>query len=262
MSQTINVGELFQTAHEDGVLSPQAMNALNVMDIGAQIQAGLGGGLENVSSSEVILVGVMPDDSGSIRFAGNSQLMRDGHNLVIESLIGAKQRDNVFIHTRYLNGFILNPFCLLGQAKKMDNKNYDPNKGTPLYDQAVVFYGTLLAEYQRYRNEGIAARTVSLIITDGHDEHSMKAEPKDVAAVVTDMLMTEDHIIAAMGIDDGRTDFRRIFQEMGIRNEWILTPKNTPTEIRKTFQTFSSSAVRASQSAASFSQTAGGGFGA
>jgi hypothetical protein len=48
---------------------------------------------------------------------------------------------------------------------------------------------------------------------------------------------------------------------MGIRDEWILTPGNTEKEIRACFQTYSQSAVKASQSAVSFSQTALGGFG-
>jgi Ca2+-binding EF-hand superfamily protein len=77
------------------------------------------------------------------------------------------------------------------------------------------------------------------------------------------MLRTEQHIIAAMGIDDGgKTDFHQVFRSMGIRDEWILTPGSTPSEIRKAFGTFSKSAVRASQTATSFSQTAAGGFGA
>jgi hypothetical protein len=73
--------------------------------------------------------------------------------------------------------------------------------------------------------------------------------------------MAENHIIAAMGIDDGRTDFRQVFQDMGIRDEWILTPGNSQKDIRNAFQVFSQSAVRASQSAGSFSQTSLGGFG-
>ena len=74
--------------------------------------------------------------------------------------------------------------------------------------------------------------------------------------------MTENHIIGAMGIDDGTTDFMHIFHEiMGIPEEWVLTPANTASEIRRAFNLFSQSAVRASQSAASFSQTASGGFG-
>ena len=62
-----------------------------------------------------------------------------------------------------------------------------------------------------------------------------------------------------MGISDGTTDFRAVFREMGIEDRWILTPGNNPSEIRKAFQVFSQSAVRASQ-AASFSQGAISGF--
>ena len=76
------------------------------------------------------------------------------------------------------------------------------------------------------------------------------------------MLMQETHIVAAMGIDDGGlTDFRSVFREMGFHDEWILTPANNPSDIRRAFQVFSQSAVRASQGAASFSQTAQGGSG-
>ena len=46
---------------------------------------------------------------------------------------------------------------------------------------------------------------------------------------------------------------------MGIEDRWILTPGNNPSEIRRAFQVFSQSAVRASQ-AASFSQGTVGGF--
>jgi hypothetical protein len=81
-----------------------------------------------------------------------------------------------------------------------------------------------------------------------------------VAALVADLERAESHIVAAMGISDGSTDFRRVFCEMGINDRWVLTPGNSPSEIRKAFQVFSQSAVRASQSA-SFSQTALGGFG-
>jgi hypothetical protein len=145
----------------------------------------------------------------------------------------------------------------------MDSQNYDPDKGTPLYDQTVVLLATVLAKYQEFENNGVACRTVTLILTDGADMHSIKQSPATVKRLVDDLLLTESHIIAAMGIDDeGHTDFRQVFEEMGIRPEWILTPGNTPSEIRKAFQVFSQSAVRASQGGASFSQTSVGGFSA
>lgn len=260
-SKTPDVSELFQSAQEEGHLSAESMKALTVVDVGAQIQAALGVPALDVQASDVILVTMMPDDSGSIAGAGNVQLVIDGHNLVLDALQKSKQKENVLAHCRYLNGYLFYPYCSLEQAVRMSQSNYDPVGGTPLYDHTVLLLGTVLAKTQEFTENGIAVRTVTLIITDGHDEHSRKVlDPRKISPLVRDMLMEENHIVAAMGIADGYTDFQDIFRQMGIEDRWILTPANTEKEIRGAFQLFSSSAVRASQSAASFSQIALGGF--
>jgi hypothetical protein len=254
--------ELLATAQDDGTLSPGAAAAINVEDIGSQIQEGLGVDVNDVEASEVTLVTTMPDDSGSIRFSGNAQNVRDGHNLVLSSLEGSKQKGGVLVHCRYLNGFVLYPFVPLDQAVQMDTHNYDPDKGTPLYDEIVVLLATVLAKTQAFEDSGVPCRSVTLIVTDGADEHSMRQTPASVRAVVMDMLLTERHIIAGMGIDDGgRTDFRKVFRDIGIEDRWILTPGNSPTELRRAFSLFSQSAVRGSQGGAVFANTAAGGFG-
>lgn len=254
-----NVNGLFQAAHAEGVLSPTSLQALTGVDLGAQIQAGLGVSVDDVQASEVVLLTIMPDDSGSIRFGGNAQAVREGHNLVLEALRACKQKDGILAHTRYLNGSVLYPYRPIDQAVSMTTANYDPNQGTPLYDQAVVLLGSVLAKAREFEDNGVVARTVTLLITDGADQHSTRAKAKDVASLVRDLLRAENHIVAAMGINDGSTDFRKVFREMGIDDRWILTPGDNPTEIRKAFQVFSQSAIRASQ-AATFSKTALGGF--
>ena len=248
-SQPNNINDLFQSAHEEGLLSPTSMQVLDVNDIGIQIQAGLGIDVDDVMASEVVLVTIMPDDSGSIRFSKNAQAVRGGHNSVLDALSTSKQNDNILIHNRYLNGHVLYPYCLLSQAVRMTPQNYDPNLGTPLYDQTLVLLGTVLAKAQEFSDNGVPVRTVTLIITDGADAGSVRADAQSVASVVNDLLKAETHIIAAMGIDDGYTDFYQVFKEMGIRDEWILTPGNSDSEIRQAFQVFSQSAVRVSQSA-------------
>jgi len=82
--------------------------------------------------------------------------------------------------------------------------------------------------------------------------HSRTSTAADVSKIVTDMLRNEDHIVAAMGFDNGSCNFKRVFSEMGIPDRWVLTANANPSEIRKAFQVFSQSAVRASQSAALF----------
>jgi hypothetical protein len=256
----VDLSRLFQAAEEDGNISPATRAVLDVPDLGAQIQAGLGVGVDDVQASEVVLVTIMPDDSGSIRFGGNADLVRDGHNLVLDALLASKQRDSILSHTRYLNGFVLHPYCLVSQAQRMTKHNYDPGLCTPLYDQTVVLLGTVLAKAQEFAAAGVPVRTVTLLITDGADESSIRCKAKHVKAVARDMQASEGHIVAAMGIDDGSTPFRDVFREMGIEDRWILTPKSDASDIRRAFLVFSQSAVRASQGGASFSRTAAGGF--
>lgn len=243
------IKQLLEDAHGAGALSARSLAALDVVDVGAQIQAGLGVTIDDVAASEVVLVTMMPDDSQSIAAAGNTAAVRDGHNFVLEALRSSKQGGEVLAHTRYLNGSVLYPYTALDHAVAMTRSNYDPGLGTPLYDQTVVLLGTVIAKSQELAQAGIAVRTVTLLITDGADYGSTRCKAADVKAIVADMLAQESHIVAAMGISDGSTDFAAVFRAMGIPDRWILTPGNSASEIRRAFAVFSQSAVRASQGA-------------
>ena len=261
-SPTPDVSALFASAQNDGVLSAAAVQALHIPDLGAQIQAGLGINVDDVTATEVVLVTFLVDDSASIRMAGNAQPVRDGHNSMIDALSTTKQRDSVLMGTRYLNGTVLNPYNTLDAVQRLDSHNYNPSLGTPLYRETVVTLGTVVAKAQEFADNGVPVRSITCVISDGADSTgSYPTDAKAVWAIARDMLRQENHIIAAMGVDDGTTDFRQVFQEMGIPDQWILTPGNQPAEIRRAFQVMSQSAVRASQSAGWFNQAAAGGFG-
>ncbi len=256
--------ELFQSAQDDGVLSPGSFQALNAMNVGEEINNALGTPALQVESSEVVLVTTLIDDSGSIQYADNEQVVRDGHNLVIAALtdpqrLSEVQMESILMHTGYLNGKMLFDYRSILNAVQMDTKNYQARGGTPLYDQSMVTLGTVIGKAQQFALEGIPVRTITLIVTDGRDEHSLKASPADVAKLAKDMLMQESHIIAGMGIDDGETDFKSIFMSMGLREEWILTPGNSEHEIREAFRVFSQSAQTASVNTQSYNSM--GGFG-
>lgn len=258
----VDLNALFASALGDGALSPEGKKALDIVDLGAQIQAGLGVSVDDVEASEVVLVTIVPDDSGSIAHAGNVKAVYEGHNAVVDALAATKQKDSIFAHNRYLNGHVLYPYRPVKEAVRMGPHNYNPQLGTPLYDQMVVTLGTVLAKVQEFAQAGVPARSVTLVITDGADAGSSFAKAKDVKALVKDLLASERHIVAAMGIDDGQTHFRDVFRSMGIDDRWILTTGSTSSDIRRAFAVFSQSAVRASQGGASFSRTATGGFGA
>lgn len=259
MSSTTTLDSLLGVAVDDAGATQELLGAVDTL--GPAIQAGLGDiTVDDIDASEVVLVTLLVDDSGSIRFGGNAQLVRDGHNLVLSALKGSKQSAAVLISCWYLNDGPLYPYVLLDNAPELTTANYDPNGGTPLYDQTVAVLAAVTAKLEEFKQGGVAARAITAIITDGADAHSHTQTPAKVKTVVDALLRSEEHIIAAVGIDDGSTNFKQVFQEMGLLSEWIKTPQNTESDIRRAFQTVSQSAVRASQTAGSFSQTALGGF--
>ncbi len=256
---------------DDAGLDPQATSAmmLTADTLGPAIMAGLGDiDIDDINTAEVVLVTVLLDDSGSIRFASNAQAVRDGHNGLIDALKAAKQSASVLVSCRYLNGSaaapqgVLYPYRTLDAAEQLTTSNYDPNGGTPLYSQAAVTLTGVAAKMAEFEQGGVASRAVTVIVTDGGDNNGPVA-PTSLCQMVEGMLRSEQHIIAGMGIDDGYTNFNAVFQSMGVPANWILTPNNSPSEIRKAFAVVSQSAVRASQAAGgTFSQVALGGFGA
>jgi len=257
------IEELINIAEESGLISANAMQTLNIVDIGAEMQGALGTPALDVQASESIIFSMLVDDSGSIAIAKNEKVIIDGCNLILETLIESKQINNILMHTRFLNGTVLYNYCLVEQAKKMNSSNYQATGGTPLYDQTASLLKAVIAKTTEFNELNVQTRSVSIIITDGRDEHSRKiTKPEKIKPIINDMLMQENHIVAAMGIDDGNgTDFKDIFRKMGIEDKWILTPKNTQSEIRKCFQMLSQSAHRMSQGPTSFSQTAMQGLG-
>lgn len=261
MSANVDINSLIGTARASGSISAASANVLTAVDIGDRIREGLGVSVDDVQANDVILVTMLIDDSGSIRVGGNSQIVRDGHNLVIESIKGGKDKQvqNMLCHTAYLNGTVLYPYRLIGSVPDMTSQNFDPRGSTPLYEAGIVTLGRVLTKAQEFADTGIPVRTITLILTDGEStDHNRTAA--EFATVAKDMFKKEMHIVAGMGISDGSTDFRQVFRDMGIPAEWILTPGNSQSEIRKAFQIFSKSAVRASQNAANFSSALGGGF--
>ena len=253
------VGALFGAAKDDGVLSPGTLQLLNTEDLGVQIQQGLGVVPDDIEATELIIVKIIMDDSGSM--APNTQIACDGHNLVLDAMLETKQKNGIIMSCDYFNAGLLYPFVQVEQATRMSAANYRAYGGTPLYERSIVGYGGIIAKTQEFGNAGVPARSVSLVVSDGGDT-GRPGRVKDVRAIVEDMLRAENHIVAAMGIDDGMTDFRQVFKDMGIRDQWILTPKDSKHDIRQAFVTFSQSAVTASKNAAAFSKTAMGGFGA
>ncbi|MDB5184962.1 MAG: hypothetical protein JWN38_770 [Candidatus Saccharibacteria bacterium] len=247
-------------------LTPEATQSmqLTVDTLGPAIQAGLGTiSLDDITTAEVLLVTFVIDDSGSISYANNIQLVCTGHNLVLDALQASKQSAEVLTSCRFLNYGAFYPYVTIPGATRLDTSNFLPRGATPLFDQVAIALTGVATKMAEFENGGVSARAVTVIVSDGGNNSSTThRHPKSIKSIVDGLLATEQHIVAGVGVDDGHTDFHQVFGDMGIRPEWILTPGNTPSEIRRAFQVVSQSAVRASQAAgAAFSTVAMGGFG-
>lgn len=268
---------LLDTIKRAGVLSEASMQALKKVN---PSKLALGSPVNQYKEENVLLVATLIDDSGSLGVAvekdpkterlvsrsasyddpkSNAEAVRIGHNAVIQALLECENPSAIWFHTRYLNGYQLNPWNSLDQASRMDRNNYKDRGGTPLYDETVAILGSTIAKLQDFRNNWVTVRTATLLVTDGDDRDSRLQTPAAVKSIVTDLYNMGIHIIAAMGIYDGKTDFKKVFIEMGIRENLILTPGSTPDEIRKAFGLFGQMASRATD-LEHFNDTLAGGF--
>lgn len=243
MSGQSELMALLQSSNDEGKLSDETTQKLVSAEALTQIQQGMGVSVKEYPHSKVMLVTLLLDDSGSIAFKGNEASVREGHNLVLESLLGSKQKDTVLVHCRLLNGGVVYPFSFLGAAPKMTEKNYQATGGTPLWDELMITLGTVQAKAQEFENEGVSCTTWTMVLTDGADEHSRKSAPADVKDLIDSLMRSEIHTVLAMGVDDGKTNFREVFKQIGLNDQWVLTPGNSASEIRRAFRTASQSAV-------------------
>lgn len=206
----------------------------------------LGSLIDQYKGDDVLLVATLIDDSGSLKAA--AEAVRIGHNAIIKALLESDKPSAIWFHTRYLNGHLLNPWNPLEKAKQMNRHNYQASGGTPLYDETAVILGSTITNAEEFRNNWVKPRTATLLVTDGQDTESKLQTASSVKSIITDMYSTGIHIIAAMGIYNGITDFKKEFIEMGVHDNLILTSGSTPDEIRKAFGLFGKMASHATDS--------------
>jgi hypothetical protein len=234
-----DIGKLLVKAHTAGPLRREAMESLASREgIGQAVAAGMGPFFNLPPGADVLLVSLMPDNSGSIGVIGAEQAVCHGHNRIVAALGESSQRGYCFVHTRYLNGGVLNPYTPYDRATPMHcPTNYRPTGRTPLFDQAVVLLGTVMAKTAELEAHGATVRTLTVLMTDGDDTSSQKMTPASVAWLVRDMQSSRAHLVVGMGIADGKTDFCEVFQSMGIARQWITTPDHDPASILNAFDT-------------------------
>ncbi len=202
VSSTTNIATLLGSAQADSTLSAGGFQALNLNDLGVQMQNGLGIHVDDVTVSEANFLNLVVDDSTSIQMGGNTPIVRDGVNSVLQALADSKQAGSFFVCITLLNGGVIQPFTplvikdpsdLKGQKMMLDPKlklttsNYRPSGGTPVIEKSIVALGTGAAKVQEFAAAGVPARAITLIISDGEATDRNK-RASDVAPLARDLL--------------------------------------------------------------------------
>ncbi|MCA1600375.1 MAG: hypothetical protein LC776_01585 [Acidobacteria bacterium] len=236
--------ELIHLANIRGTLSADSARSLKRPEIAHQIDKALEDSYDVESAEELLLVTLMPDDSGSMNGSKQNSVI-DGHNWLLSKMASSGSSKNIMLQTRYLNGQVLNPFSPLSDCQELSFENYQCNLGTPLFEQTLVTLGTVMAKTEEVADVSERVRTATLIMTDGQatDKNAsvLKAE---VASVVKDMRRVGDHIVAGMGFTIVKDDHAvyDVFEEMGIKAEYIF-PARDREQVLRAFRIFGESAI-------------------
>lgn len=239
---------LFTAATARGVLSPQS-STLITGNLGNLVLAGAAGkDLEDITASDVTLVTVLIDASSSIAARGLEKAVREGQNALLDAFSGAKDRDAVLLACWTFSSQmdVVHSYVPVGDATRLDAKNYRASGATALYDAWCSALAANVAYAQRLRDGGTPTRSVVVVVTDGEDVGSRHGAA-DCARLSRDLLASELFTLALVGVG-GDVNFEHVARAMGIPAGCILWEKDaTPSSLRRAFQLVSRSAVRASQ---------------
>lgn len=227
------------------------------------LSAAPGGAVVGSPKPPLLLVTMMPDDSGSIKDCGNAAAIRRGHNAQLTAYQN-EARCPLFVRTRYLNGHVLFDYTPPAAATPMDARNYNPSQGTPLYDQTVEALREVSRSVDTYTQkygDQHDIYTMTCIMTDGADMRSTTCKPEDVHRVVERMFASGRHIVAGIGVRDGYTDFESVFRSMGIPPQWIMVLERKEGDIVEGMTRFAQSSTSI-HNAASYRATTMEGFAA
>jgi len=253
-------------------MTPPSDEALQIVGIGNLINAGNGISADDVNATEVCLVALVIDDSGSMsrvngdrtknpKGLSNWELAIEGHNSIIKDLKRMAQRDGILFHSSLLNRGVVSQWVQIDNATELDARSHSMGGHTPLRSTAVSVLGFNVREkYKEFDDAAANVRTITAFVTDGGNTDSVSTDA--IKRIVEPMILEETHIIIGIGIHDGYTDFHQEFKNWGLQDQWIKTVDDDPKEIMKVFQMVSRVSQKVSQSsAANVASQFAGGFG-
>lgn len=248
-------------AQAEGDLSPRARGILE--QNARAVTQSLGTPTSEMDDNP-LFVTVLVDNSTSmdqINGSGSMETNADTackcQNNTIDGLLKSEHPERVYFSTQILNSFdgnpehvVVDPYHPLASAVRLNRENFRTAGATPLYKRTVEVLSAAHYQTRQAIDDWKNPRTATLIISDGadYDPHGDSGhQTSECAELVKNLLdsPTKRHIVAAIGIDDGHTDFKATFIGMGIPEQWILTSDATPEAIAKAVGLFTKAASQA-----------------
>ena len=248
MSDKDDVNALISAAVAGGTISQSTANQITG-NLGNIVLAGAAGkALEDITATDVTLVTVLLDASGSIRHRNLEAAIRDGHSALLTAFSGAKEGGSILLAVWTFNSQmdVLCSYLPVDEAAKLNAKNYSAIGSTKLYDTWCDALAANVAYAQRLRDGGTPTRSVVIVITDGEDVGSRKTSG-ECSKLSRELLASEMFTLSFVGVGTD-ANFDAVAKAMGIPAGCVLVQKDaTASGMRKVFQLVSQSAILASQ---------------
>ncbi len=243
-----SVADLVQRAALDGTLSAQSQTALSG-SLGPLVIAGAAGmHVDDIVAQEVTLMTLLVDKSSSIAGAGLEDAVRRGHTAMLDAFASSKERDAILcaLWTFHHEADVFHSYVPVGDATRLDKKNYRASGTTHLYDTWCDALTSNVAYAQQLRDNGTPCRSIVVVLTDGCDVGSSKSAAT-CRTLSEDLLRSEQFVLAFGGVGKD-ADFKSVAKAMGIPERSTLVERDaTESGLRRAFDLVSRSAIRVSQ---------------
>ncbi len=239
-----DLNNIFNNATNDGTLSKDT-SSLICNNLNDTVLMGCNGmGIDDIESTEVTLITALYDKSSSINYYGLTQAVIDGQNEMIKAIEGSKKKDDIMIAQWLFDHgtSVVHSYLPVEQAVKLNKKNYIPSGSTSLYDMLCEAMSANFAYTELLKGSGTPVQNIVVVITDGEDTSS-KRIAGDVKKISTDLLRTEQYILAYAGV--GTDNHNAIAKSIGFPS--VIVTGATASEIRKIFRMMSESIISVSQ---------------
>lgn len=220
----------------------QNSQSIIIDNLDGNVLAGAGGTpIGQLLEDDVTVVTMIVDKSSSM--SPHRQAVIEGFNQMLRAIKGSKLEDSVIMSLWFFNQrselvFDNRP---VADVPDLDSNAYVPSGTTALFDTTLSGMTGNLAYVSDLRQNGVSARGIVVVISDGEDNESTASAAK-VKTVAEDMLAQEIFTLSfyAFGFNG-----KNVADQMGFPN--LLETGDTDSELRRGLETVSKSIIRASQ---------------